>query len=116
MNDYCHDAVAQHVRNGHQVMVFVHSRNSTSASAKTMHEIAELKGTSDIFTCDSHEEYSLAERAFAGSKNKIIKELFPKGFSTHHAGMLRADRLLVEKWFHKGCIKVLSVLQPLPGV
>ena len=29
------------------------------------------------------------------------------GFSTHHAGMLRKDRNLVEKLFHEGHIKIL---------
>eukprot|EP01135_Chromosphaera_perkinsii_P001316 Nk52_evm43s164 gene=Nk52_evmTU43s164 len=107
MNEYCHNVVAEHVRNGHQVMVFVHSRNSTSASALAMHEIAQLQGTSGVFDCHDVEGFPLAEKAFASSKNKVLKELFPKGFAIHHAGMLRADRLLVEKWFHSGCIKVL---------
>jgi replicative superfamily II helicase len=36
-----------------------------------------------------------------------VKELFKHGFSTHHAGMLRRDRNLVEKMFMQGDIKVL---------
>jgi antiviral helicase SLH1 len=36
-----------------------------------------------------------------------VKELFKYGFSTHHAGMLRKDRNLVETMFHNGDIKVL---------
>ena len=41
------------------------------------------------------------------SRNKQVKELFTDGFSTHHAGMLRQDRNLVEKYFAAGHIKVL---------
>ena len=41
------------------------------------------------------------------SRNKQLRELFPDGFSMHHAGMLRRDRTLVESLFSKGVIKVL---------
>ena len=41
------------------------------------------------------------------SRNKQMKELFTDGFSIHHAGMLRQDRNLVEKYFAAGHIKVL---------
>lgn len=36
-----------------------------------------------------------------------MRELFPDGFSIHHAGMLRQDRSLVENLFSNGHIKVL---------
>ena len=36
-----------------------------------------------------------------------MKELFVDGFSIHHAGMLRQDRNLVERYFAAGHIKVL---------
>lgn len=41
------------------------------------------------------------------SRNKQVRELFPDGFSIHHAGMLRQDRNLVESLFFNGHIKVL---------
>ena len=41
------------------------------------------------------------------SRNKQLRELFPDGFSIHHAGMLRRDRNLVQNLFSKGVIKVL---------
>ncbi|KAJ7417966.1 hypothetical protein WISP_61759 [Willisornis vidua] len=41
------------------------------------------------------------------SRNKQLRELFPDGFSIHHAGMLRQDRSLVENLFSNGHIKVL---------
>ena len=41
------------------------------------------------------------------SRNKQLRDLFGDGFSIHHAGMLRADRNLVEKMFADGFIKVL---------
>ena len=41
------------------------------------------------------------------SRNKQLKELFPDGFGIHHAGMLRQDRNLVERYFEAGHIKCL---------
>ena len=41
------------------------------------------------------------------SRNKQMKELFVDGFSIHHAGMLRQDRNLVERYFAAGHVKVL---------
>ncbi len=41
------------------------------------------------------------------SRNKPLRELFPEGFATHHAGMLRQDRNLVEKFFAEGHIRCL---------
>lgn len=41
------------------------------------------------------------------SRNKQLREMFPDGFSIHHAGMLRQDRNLVESLFSRGFIKVL---------
>lgn len=36
-----------------------------------------------------------------------MRDLFKDGFSTHHAGMLRPDRNLVERLFSDGLVKVL---------
>jgi hypothetical protein len=41
------------------------------------------------------------------SRNGQVKDLFMSGFGIHHAGMLRADRNLVERLFAEGHIKVL---------
>ena len=47
------------------------------------------------------------------SRNKQLRELFPDGFATHHAGMLREDRNRVEKHFAAGLIKVLCCTSTL---
>ena len=41
------------------------------------------------------------------SHNRPLRELFPEGFATHHAGMLRQDRNLVERFFAEGHIRCL---------
>lgn len=52
-------------------------------------------------------QYQEALRHVNHSKNAQLRDLFPNGIGIHHAGMLRADRNLVEKYFSKGFIKVL---------
>ena len=41
------------------------------------------------------------------SRNKQLRELFPSGFAIHHAGMLRQDRNLVERFFANGLVHVI---------
>lgn len=103
--------VAQ-VKNGEQVMVFVHSRKETAA---TMHAILELArnddddpGLVDLFLPppDLQMPQSLADRV-ARSRNKELKELLTFGLGIHHAGMLRNDRNLSEELFERGFIRTL---------
>lgn len=51
--------------------------------------------------------FSLVHEKVQRSRNKQMREMFPDGFSIHHAGMLRQDRSLVENLFSRGYIKVL---------
>lgn len=41
------------------------------------------------------------------SRNRQLRELFPEGIAMHHAGMLRQDRNLVEKYFADGLVRVI---------
>jgi activating signal cointegrator complex subunit 3 len=52
-------------------------------------------------------QYQEATRHVSHSKNVQLRDLFPNGLGIHHAGMLRQDRNMVEKYFSKGFIKVL---------
>ena len=40
MDKACYDEAARHLRNGHQVMVFVHARNATGRIAAALRDIA----------------------------------------------------------------------------
>ncbi|XP_058808781.1 activating signal cointegrator 1 complex subunit 3 [Phymastichus coffea] len=105
MDTVCYNQVVDMVRKGHQVMVFVHARNATIRTANSLKEMALNNGTHQFFLSD--ESIKLAQRAFSRSPNKYLPELFQHGLSVHHAGMLRTDRNLVEKYFGEGLIKVL---------
>uniref|UniRef100_A0A8C0GE26 Activating signal cointegrator 1 complex subunit 3 n=1 Tax=Chelonoidis abingdonii TaxID=106734 RepID=A0A8C0GE26_CHEAB len=89
------------------VMVFVHARNSTVRTAMALREKAKNNGHICYFLPTQGPDYGQAEKQVQKSRNKQLRELFPDGFSIHHAGMLRQDRSLVENLFSHGHIKVL---------
>ncbi|KAF9970658.1 activating signal cointegrator 1 complex subunit [Actinomortierella ambigua] len=108
LDQTCYDKVRDLVMEGHQVMVFVHSRKDTVKTAQMLREKANEEGETEFFTPkDDIPTFDLMKRDVAKSKNKELRELFQYGFGIHHAGMLRSDRTLTEKLFADGALKVL---------
>lgn len=107
MDEVCYESVLKQVKAGHQVMVFVHARNATVRTAMSLIEKAKNNGQISCFLPTQGPEYGHAEKQVQKSRNRQLRELFPDGFSIHHAGMLRQDRNLVENLFSNGHIKVL---------
>eukprot|EP01119_Soliformovum_irregulare_P015903 TRINITY_DN4546_c1_g1_i2.p1 TRINITY_DN4546_c1_g1~~TRINITY_DN4546_c1_g1_i2.p1 ORF type:complete len:1649 (-),score=558.98 TRINITY_DN4546_c1_g1_i2:15-4961(-) len=111
MNDICYEKVLESIKAGNQVMVFVHSRKDTAKTAQQIIDIARANNTLSRFeqdkTVSDRDSYAQATKEVQKSRNKEVKELFSRGFGCHHAGMLRSDRNLVEKYFSEGYIKVL---------
>ncbi|XP_061729195.1 activating signal cointegrator 1 complex subunit 3 isoform X1 [Cydia pomonella] len=107
MNDICYDKAADMVQKGHQVMVFVHARNATHTTAMVLKELAQKKGHLKHFEPEDSGGFLKAKKAISSSPNKVLSELFAAGFACHHAGMLRSDRNMVERYFSEGYIKVL---------
>jgi antiviral helicase SLH1 len=101
------DKVIEMLKLGHQVMVFVHSRKDTVKTARMLHEKALESQCSDLFDPMDHPRYDQAVRDIKQSRGREIRELIQKGMGTHHAGMPRSDRNLVERFFADGVIKVL---------
>ena len=71
-------------------MVFVHARNATIRMANVIKELSIKNETYPLFMTD--ESMKLVNKAFHGSNNKYLSELFQNGLSVHHAGILRRDR------------------------
>ena len=92
---------------GHQVMVFVHSRKDTVNTSRTFLQIARDQHCQALFDCSNVEGYSNAIKELKGTKGRELRELIPNGFGTHHAGMPRSDRNRVEQLFAQGHINVL---------
>ncbi|NXC87550.1 ASCC3 protein, partial [Cercotrichas coryphoeus] len=107
MDEVCYESVLKQIMAGYQVMVFVHARNATVRTAMALREKAKNNGHICHFLSPQGSEYGQAEKQVQRSRNKQLRELFPDGFSIHHAGMLRQDRSLVENLFSNGHIKVL---------
>ncbi|CAK9814213.1 Activating signal cointegrator 1 complex subunit 3 [Anthophora plagiata] len=105
MDYVCYDNVIDILRKGHQVMVFVHARNATVKVANALKELANQHDTLKLFIPDSQTTY--ANKPFPKSRNRHLIELFYSGLSVHHAGLIRSERNLVEKYFSLGLIKVL---------
>ena len=101
------EKVKEMLQRGHQIMVFVHSRKDTVTTAKTFLQMAADQDCQDLFDCREVEGYSAALRDLKTAKGREVKELVPKGFGTHHAGMPRSDRNKIEQLFAQGHINVL---------
>ncbi|KAJ2988581.1 hypothetical protein NUW58_g3896 [Xylaria curta] len=101
------EKVKEMLEQDHQVMVFVHSRRDTLASAKMLYEKAAEQICLDLFSPQDHPYYEQAVRDMKQSKARELRDLLPKGLGIHHAGMTRSDRNLMERLFAEGIIKVL---------
>ncbi|KAF2663905.1 Sec63-domain-containing protein [Microthyrium microscopicum] len=102
-----YEKVSDMLKLGHQVMVFVHSRKDTLKTARELFEKAQEEGDMDLFDPSGHPGYEMAIRDVKTSKGRELRELIPKGMGTHHAGMPRTDRNLIERLFGEGVLKVL---------
>nr|E7F8F4.2 RecName: Full=Activating signal cointegrator 1 complex subunit 3 [Danio rerio] len=107
MEEVCYEKVLKQIKAGHQVMVFVHARNSTVRTAMSLIEMAKNRGELSFFQVDQGADYGQCEKQIQRSRNKQMREMFPDGFGIHHAGMLRQDRSLMESMFSRGYLKVL---------
>lgn len=92
---------------GHQVMVFVHSRKDTVNTARNFIQMATDQQCQELFDCRDVEGHGVAMKELKNTKGRELRELVPKGFGTHHAGMPRSDRNRVEQLFAQGHINIL---------
>eukprot|EP01132_Coremiostelium_polycephalum_P004723 gene4723-5897_t len=103
MNQICYDKLERGIRDGYQVMVFVHSRKDTVKTAEALIELAKDKK----FRFNKEDLPSHARREVERAKSKEVRDLFQYSVSVHHAGLLRHDRNIIEKQFAEGNVKVL---------
>ena len=107
MENTAFEKVKDMLEREHQVMVFVHSRKDTVKTARQIYEMAVEQGVADLLDPSQHDGYTNAMRDVKTSKGREIRELVAKGMGTHHAGMPRSDRNLIERLFASGVLKVL---------
>jgi activating signal cointegrator complex subunit 3 len=107
LNEICYKKVVDSIKQGHQAMIFVHSRKDTSKTAEKLVDLARQYETLDLFTNETHPQFQLMKKDVMKSRNKDLVKFFEAGFGIHHAGMLRSDRTLTERLFSDGLLKVL---------
>lgn len=107
LDNVAFEKVKDMLERGHQIMVFVHSRKDTVKTARTLYEMATEQGLTDLFDPSMSDGYTQALKDVKQSKGREIRELVAKGMGTHHAGMPRSDRNLIERLFAQGVLKVL---------
>ena len=108
MLDIAYDKALHALRNGKQVMVFVHARNDTVRTARAMLEKARKQNEAlEWLPPDDHPKMHLYTKEVNKSRSTEVRELFAGGYGVHHAGMLRADRGLTERLFADGLINLL---------
>lgn len=106
MDEVCYEKVRTLVTQGHQVMIFVHSRNATYRVATKLFEEASSRGETNKFAFEDSMVTEVA-KCIRNTRNKQLVELLQQGFAIHHAGLLRQDRNMVENLFREGGIRVL---------
>ncbi|XP_063676843.1 activating signal cointegrator 1 complex subunit 3-like isoform X2 [Bolinopsis microptera] len=103
----CYEKVLESVKQGNQVLVFVHSRNGTLKTAEKMRELAQTEGELELFSPAEHPKYQYGLKQLARSSQKKLNYLYRDGFTVHHAGLPRSDRNVVEALFSEGLVRVM---------
>lgn len=103
-NKVCYDNLEAAIKEGHQVMIFVHSRGETRMAADSLLAIANERKQQALFDLKQHAGTAVAkfEPLVRKTRDVHVKRLFQYCIGVHHAGMMRSDRSLVEKMFLEG--------------
>jgi activating signal cointegrator complex subunit 3 len=115
-NTLCYEKVVESIKQGHQALVFVHTRKDTGKTARTLIDLAANAGELELFSCADHPQYALIKKDVSKAKSREVAEFFESGFGIHNAGMIRSDRSLMERLFADGLLKVSTILFSQPTV
>lgn len=106
MNEKTYEKVKQQLQSANQVIVFVHSRKETHSTCEYLMSRAIDDEATDLFMKPG-ESFEVIRAEATNVQSKELSSLLEQGLATHHAGMSRKDRQLVEALFEDGHIKVL---------
>lgn len=68
--------MAESLQQGHQGMVFVHSRKDTGKTGRTLALKALQEGKFSLFDCRDHPKYGLMAKDVKKSRNKWVQSPF----------------------------------------
>lgn len=92
LDNVCFEKVKKFLADGHQCMVFVHTRNQTGRTANFMKMEAQKTGVSHLFEARGHPKFGLYKKKLEKSSNPLLSQLLMFGLGIHNAGMARTDR------------------------
>ncbi|KAG5420021.1 brr2 [Candida metapsilosis] len=104
MNEACFEQTSNVLKRDQQLIVFVHSRNETAATAQYLVEALSNSDTEVITQVSTREILSQESDRVSNTK---LQKLLVYGIGVHHAGLNKEDRTLVEDLFAQGHLKVL---------
>ncbi|CCC68571.1 hypothetical protein NCAS_0B04870 [Naumovozyma castellii] len=107
MNEACYDKVLETVSEGHQVIVFVHSRKETARTATWLKDRLHETDNIDKLRKSDAGSKEILKTESENIQDPNLKKLLTSGISIHHAGLSRNDRSLSEDLFADGLIQVL---------
>lgn len=107
MNEIAYDKVKTQLEASRQVIIFVHSRKETAATAQALIDKAISEEVIDMFLKPGSGSFEIIQSELETVNGKGLKTFLEHGIGIHHAGMTRKDRQLVEAFFEAGHIKVL---------
>lgn len=106
-DEACYDKTLEAVTNGHQVIVFVHSRRETARLAR--HLVQKFRDQGNIESLQKADPASkqILQTEAEKIQNPHLAQLLKQGVGIHHAGLSREDRSLSEDLFADGLLQVL---------
>lgn len=107
MNEITFDKVKEQLQGSKQVIVFVHSRKETAATARFLIDKAISDEVIDLFLRPGSGSSEIIQTELPGINSKELASVLEYGVAIHHAGMTRSDRSLVEALFEAKHVKVL---------
>lgn len=107
MNEITFDKTKEQVQSSKQVIIFVHSRKETTATAQFLIDKAINDEVIDLFLRPGSGSSEIIRTELPNVNSKELASVLEHGVATHHAGMTRSDRSLVEALFEARHIKVL---------
>ncbi|CEP63293.1 ATP-dependent RNA helicase BRR2 LALA0_S07e06854g [Lachancea lanzarotensis] len=107
MNQACYDKLLELVEQGHQVIVFVHSRKDTARTALFLKDKLQEEEKLSYLIRSEPGSKEVIKRESETVSDKHLAELMHFGFGIHHAGLSKSDRSLSEDLFADGLLSVL---------
>ncbi|KII72332.1 Activating signal cointegrator 1 complex subunit 3 [Thelohanellus kitauei] len=103
-DEICFDKTLEFMKESHQVIIFVHSRDSTRKTAQKLREYLCNQPLPSSFVSKTQ---SFKHQKRFQFQNRLLEDLADSKISIHHAGLSKHDRSIVERLFSQGVIQVL---------